>query len=290
LRGASIVSTSIRSSRTSGFVLPDPAFRSLFGLVRHIAIGGFAGLITGVVVGGVGGRLFMRIAGAVARDSAQGATTEAGFTVGEVTFGGTVALILFIGVFVGIVGAVLYLVFRPWLTWARQWRGAAFGVVLFAVGSATSDVMNPDNADFFILGNSLFLVVLIVVLFLVFGVVVDLLFGFLDARLPGRDEGWSAIGVVYAMVSAVGILAAAGLPFAIFVGDSACSCGPPVIASWSVAIAGVGTLVWWVIALFPGSPPWLRTGATVAGYIGALGVLVFGLLRAVSDALDIIRV
>jgi hypothetical protein len=271
-------------------ILPDPAFQSVFGLVRHIAVGGIAGLVVGVVVGGGGGRLFMRIAGAVARDTAQGATTEAGFRVGEVTFGGTVALILFIGVLVGVIGAALYLIFRPWLSWAGRWRGVAFGVLLFAATSATSDVMNPDNPDFFILDNSLLLVVLIVALFVVFGVALDAVFGFIDARLPGEEEGWRAVGVIYATVSGIGIILVAGLPFALFVGDSSCSCGPPVVASWSLAIAGIGTVVWWVSALFPSLPQWLRVGAAVVGYGGTLMVLVFGMLRAVSDAADIIGV
>ena len=186
LRGVSIVSTSIQSSQAGRVILPEPAFRSVFGLVRHIAIGGIAGLVTGIVVGGGGGRLFMRIAGAAARDAAQGATTEAGFTVGEVTFGGTVALIVFVGVFVGVVGAALYLIFRPWLSWTGRWRGVAVGVVLFAAGSATSDVMNPDNFDFLILGNSLLLVALIASLFLAFGFMIDAVFGFLDAATTRR--------------------------------------------------------------------------------------------------------
>ena len=188
------MSTSIQSSQAGRAILPEPVFRSLFGLVRHIAIGGIAGLVTGIVVGGGGGRLFMRIAGAAARDAAQGATTEAGFTVGEVTFGGTVALIVFVGVFVGVVGAALYLIFRPWLSWTGRWRGAAVGVVLFAAGSATSDVMNPDNFDFLILGNSLLLVALIASLFLAFGFMINGLFRFLDTRLPGEGEGWRAVG------------------------------------------------------------------------------------------------
>jgi hypothetical protein len=259
-------------------------------LVRQVAIGGIAGLATGIVVGGGGGRLFMRVAGAAARDAAKGATTEAGFTVGEVTFGGTVALILFIGVFVGVVGAAMYLIFRPWLLWAGRWRGAVFGVVLFAAGSATSDVMNPDNVDFFILGNSVLLVVLIAALFVVFGLVLDLVFGFLDSRLPDGEEGWRAVGAVYATISGVGLVAVSGLPFALFVGDSSCSCGPPAVASWSMAVTGLGTLAWWVIAIRPELPVWLRTGAGVLGYGGTLAVLVFGLLRTVSDAADIISI
>ena len=289
LRGVSIVSTSIQSSQAGRVILPEPAFRSVFGLVRHIAIGGIAGLVTGIVVGGGGGRLFMRIAGAAARDAAQGATTEAGFTVGEVTFGGTVALIVFVGVFVGVVGAALYLIFRPWLSWTGRWRGVAVGVVLFAAGSATSDVMNPDNFDFLILGNSLLLVALIASLFLAFGFMIDAVFGFLDARLPGEGEGWRAVGVIYATFSVVGLVLVSLLPFALFIGDSSCDCGPPVVASWSVAATAVGTSAWWITTLVPRSPRWLRLGAGIVGYGGTLGVLVFGLVRAASDAADIIN-
>ncbi|MEA2000303.1 MAG: hypothetical protein U9N84_00220 [Actinomycetota bacterium] len=285
-----MVSTSVRSSRAGHSVLPEPAFRSFSGLVRHVAIGGIAGLVAGIVVGGGGGRLFMRAAGAAARDAAQGARTEAGFTVGEVTFGGTVALILFIGVFVGVVGAALYLIFRPWLSWTGRWRGAAFGVLLFAAGSATSDVMNPDNVDFRILGNPVLLVGLISALFLAFGLALDALFGFLDTRLPAEEKGWRAGGVVYAVISGVGLLLVSGLPFAIFVGDSACSCTPPVIASWSVAVAGLGTLARWIVAFLPQLPVWTRSAAGVAGYGGTLGVLLFGLSRVVSDAADIISI
>ena len=156
------------------------------------------------------------------------------------------------------------------------------------MGSATSDVMNPDNPDFFILGNSMLLVVLIAGLFLAFGLVVDAAFGFLDTWLPGEEEGGRAVGVVYAVISGVGFIAVVGLPFVIFVDDSACSCGPPVIASWSVAVVGIGTLAWWIATLIPRSPRWLRASAAVFGYGGTVAVLMFGLVRAVSDAADII--
>jgi hypothetical protein len=57
-----------------------------------------------------------------------------------------------------------------------------------------------------------------------------------------------------------------------------------------VAVAAVGTLAWWITALVPSSPRWLRLGVGIVGYGGTFGVLVFGLLRAVSDAADIISI
>jgi hypothetical protein len=55
-----------------------------------------------------------------------------------------------------------------------------------------------------------------------------------------------------------------------------------------VAVAGIGTLAWWITALIPRSPRWIRAGAGAFGYGGTVAVLVFGLVRAVSDAADII--
>ena len=56
-----------------------------------------AGGLAGLLVGGLGSRVAMRIAAFTARDVAQGLTTEAGATVGRITFEGTVFLVLFAG-------------------------------------------------------------------------------------------------------------------------------------------------------------------------------------------------
>ncbi len=260
-----------------------PPFETLLGLARHITVAGVVGLVTGLLVGGLGGRLFMRVAGAVAPDSAQGATTEAGFTVGEITLGGTLGLVTFVGVLVGIVGAVMYLVFRPWLAWAGRWRGIAFGLLLFAVGSATSDVLNPDNFDFLVLGNSVLVVAMIVGLFVGFGAFMEWMFGILDRRLPGIDDvtgRW-----VYAFLALVGAgLAGLAAPFLLF-SRQACDCDPPIISSVFVVIAAAGTLLWWWHALRPNRS---SMAGMLLGFVGLAGATVFGLIRALSDAIEII--
>ena len=53
-------------------------------LGRHIVAVGLAGLAAGFLVGGLGGRVFMRIAAAAASPLVQGATTEAGASIGEI--------------------------------------------------------------------------------------------------------------------------------------------------------------------------------------------------------------
>jgi hypothetical protein len=271
----------------SSRVVPEPSFDSLVGLARNVALTGIAGLFTGILVGGIGGRLFMRLAGAAAPEAAQGRGTEAGFTVGEVTVGGTIALVIFVGLFTGIVGAIFFAVFSPWLSWARKWRGAMFGVVLFAIGSATSDIMNPDNIDFRILENPVLLVSAIFLMFVAFGVCIDAVFRFLDHRMP-RVEGRNAsIWAPYVLIAIVGLLTFIAVFPALFT-DSLCDCDPPIVATLAMVLSVIGTLVWWAAALFTRMPAWSRGAAAVLGYAGLLGVLFFGLLRAMSDAIDII--
>lgn len=267
---------------------PVAPVRSLFGLVRHVFVGGLAGVAAGVVVGGVGSRVFMRVAGAASGTRGAGRVTEAGFTVGEVTAGGTLQLVIFIGIISGIVGAVMYLAMQPWIEWAGRWRGVAFGVLLFALTSATSDVMNPDNIDFFILGNAPLLVGLIIALFIAYGVLVDVTFRWLNQRLPGDEEGWRAVGIVYAVLAAFGVLLGLSLGSAILIGgEGVCGCEPPVLATWSFLIVSASTLVLWVSGLVR-MPTTLLTIVRVVGYSGTLGILTFGLLRAAADAVEII--
>lgn len=267
--------------------LSEPSFDSLAGLARNVALSGIAGLFTGILVGGIGGRLFMRIAGAAAPQSAQGRGTEAGFTVGELTVGGTLALVLFIGIFVGIVGAILFVITAPWLSWAGKGSGGLFGLVLLAIGSATSDFMNPDNIDFLVLKNSALLVVMIFLLFVAFGLVIVGVFGFLDRKFP-RVEGRNAlIKAPYIMISLVGLLAFVSFLPLFFI-DSFCQCEPPIAASFAMVLMGIGTLVWWSTALIRVLPSWSLRLSAMLGYLGLVGVLVFGLLRAIQDAIEII--
>ncbi len=271
----------------SSRLVPEPSFASFAGLARHITLAGFACVFTGILVGGIGGRLFMRLAGAAAPQIAQGRRTEAGFTVGEVTFGGSLGLVIFIGLFTGVVGAILFVVFFPWLSWARRWRGVLFGVVLFAIGSATSDMMNPDNIDFRILENPVLLVAAIFLLFVVFGLVMDVAFRFLDQRMPGAQDGSGSVNAPYIVLALVGVLAFVAV-FPVFFTDSLCDCNPLIVATLAMLLSGLGTLVWWATALFSGMPSWFRILSAALGYTGVVGVLLFGLSRSISDAIEII--
>jgi len=263
---------------------PEPHFSSFAGLARHITVAGFSGLVAGVLVGGIGSRIFMRIAGAIASD-AQRRTTEAGFRVGEVTFGGTVALIIFVGIFSGLVVAVYYIMLFPWLSWLGRWRGVGFGLVGFAAASATSDLMNPDNIDFFILKNEPVLVGMIFILFVAFGVVTDGAYRFIDRGMPTPDRN---VNAVFYTFTGLGLVTGVPLAIGTLTGEG-CDCPVPIGVVWSLALLAAATVAWWISVLAARSPTWIGRSSTVAGYLGTAGVLTFGLIRAISDAADIIR-
>lgn len=108
--------------------------------VRGVVV---AGAGTGLVLAGIGGRVVMRII-AVVNDDRDGVMTDARATVGEISFGGTLSLLVF-GTIVGVLGGLAYLGLRRWLWVSPSWRGLAFGVVtLLTVGQILFDTANVD--------------------------------------------------------------------------------------------------------------------------------------------------
>ncbi|KAA3641469.1 MAG: hypothetical protein DWP92_01115 [Armatimonadetes bacterium] len=272
----------------SATLAPEVPFHSWFGLARHIMVAGIAAGITGVLVGGIGGRVFMRIAGAISGSQGAGRTTEAGFTVGEITVFGTVFLVIFLSITTAVFGATIYVLLRPWLSWASKYRGLAFGVGLFALASATSDMMNPDNPDFTILGQEPALVGLIAILFILFGITLDYLFPRADGWFDPEEAITKTTGIAFTTVAALGV--ALGVPLLVAAmggGESVCGCESPVWAYRSLLVVVASTIVVWVAAIVR-LPSWSLKLATMTGYVGTAGVFVFGLMRAISDAVTII--
>jgi hypothetical protein len=79
---------------------------ALARLARHVGIAALAGVLTGIVVGGLLGRIAMRVSGLMSRPELIGARTENGNRVGDVTFDGTLGLVVFVGVASGLVGGL----------------------------------------------------------------------------------------------------------------------------------------------------------------------------------------
>ena len=249
---------------------------------RRAVVAAVAGVIAGLIVGGIGGRILMRIAGAVS--PVPGALKEAGFDIDEITVSGTIAFVGFVGLFAGVVSAVLYSAFRPWLYWAGPARGVVFGIVLFAAASASSDVMNPDNRDFFLVQNHKLIVALIAALFVSHGIVIDAVANAFDHRISLGDRGQN--GTALMAVAAVGFVISAPLLLSVLFTNSSCDCEPSLAVGLSFVAAGVGTVLLWTSSITNRAP--LGVAARAIGFAGLLGTLAFGLSRAIGDAQDII--
>lgn len=173
------------------------------------ALGGCvaAGLVAGLVIAGLGSRLVMRIL-ALADSSAVGSFTESGNQVGDVTVGGTLGLVVFVGIPIGVLAGLIVFAVRRWLPSGQPWRGLACSAVLLTLLGGT--VIDPDNVDFRILEPAPLAVALFGLLFLAAGFWLPLL---ADRWGPGvprflyRQDVTIIGGVVIAAVVAFGLVA-----------------------------------------------------------------------------------
>ncbi len=113
------------------------ALRTLLDLlqraVRQAAIGAIAGILVGMLVLGGGSRVFMRIAAMFSDAQQQGAITENGNAVGDITLGGTLGLVIFVGAAFGLIAGIAVMAVRPWLPATGPMRYLATGAIGFAV-------------------------------------------------------------------------------------------------------------------------------------------------------------
>ena len=170
------------------FQRPDPHAELTASVVTkrfiwYVALTISGGIFAGITVIGGGGRLAMRLLAVTAGDNAQGRLTEAHETVGEITVDGTIAFVLFNGIFGGVALAALYLLVRRFLP-PRWIGGATFGVGLLIVGGTTVDPLRSDNRDFDIVGPGWLALLVFVALGLAFGVVLSGVMAALSRWLP----------------------------------------------------------------------------------------------------------
>jgi hypothetical protein len=142
-----------------------------------------AGITSGIAVAGTGARLAMRLLAVTAGDGAQGRITEAEEVVGEITVGGSIFLVLFVGVFVGVAAAAIYLLIRRLLP--QGWLGGlALGAGLLILFGTTQDPLRSDNPDFDLVGPGWLAVLVFTSLALAFGVTLVGFVNRLSAWLP----------------------------------------------------------------------------------------------------------
>lgn len=240
-------------------------------ILREITRGGVAGLIAGVLVAGIGGRLVMRLAALLVPESV-GRFTENGNRIGDITLGGTFALILFIGLFVGTVGGTVWVTARPWLPTSAGLRALVSIPIAFALG--TKGIVDGANPDFSVLGGSTVVVASLVTLVAVFGPVLVLVEVWLDARLPHAGDDDRGIIGGYTVVTLLGLVIGSMAVVPAYLGPE--DLRP---AGLALLVVGVTTLASWrsrvVGSPLPGwIPPVARLAiltAVIAGSAVALG-------------------
>jgi hypothetical protein len=246
-------------------------------LLKEIAAGSLSGIVVGVVVGGVGSRLVMRLSAIAAGSGVQGVTTANGNRVGEITVGGTIALIIVAGVFTGILGGLLYASLRPWLAPFARWRGLIFG--LGVLGLAGSQVLDEANSDFIILRPPLLNVAMFAALFVIFGITLPLAF---DRTLRKLAEG-SLISdaLTFLGLLLAGLVVGTGLVAAF----DALTSGPTTVELISLLTLGVilAGLAARTLGQRLGSPPW-----RIASYGLLIAALLIGAAYTYGSVLRIL--
>jgi hypothetical protein len=155
---------------------------SALDALRTVAITTTAGFVAGGLVAGFGGRLVMRVLAATSGDGAQGRLTDAEELVGEITLGGTVALVIFVGLLIPVVTSFAFILMRRLLP-SRAWvTGAVYGLLLLATFGVT-DPLSRDNSDFLILEPVWLAVGLVCATAILFGTTFAAIVAKLDATL-----------------------------------------------------------------------------------------------------------
>lgn len=235
--------------------------------------------VVGVVVLGVGGRIAMRLA-ALFDPAATGKLTENGNQIGAITVEGTLALLLFGGLFSGLIGAIVWVAVAPWI----PGKGLRRALVVMPIAVALSSFMLVEsvNPDFRILSNDPVVIAMLLGLIAAFGFVLAMSDDWLDRVLPPVARTPRMLAVVYAIAVLAGAALILPLVVGIYFSREVCGCGePPVLLGLAVLAAGGATVVWWVARTTGSSTPpkWLM----IVGGLAVLAAVVFGSLRLATD-------
>jgi hypothetical protein len=113
--------------------------------MRVLIVGGIP---VGVLVAGMGSRLAMFLLRVTSPARVVGVISDDGFTIGQVTLGGTYNLLL-LGAAVGVIGAGAYQMVAPWLIGPTWFRRLTTGLASAAV--VGSMLVHADGIDFTLL-------------------------------------------------------------------------------------------------------------------------------------------
>ena len=209
-------------------------------VVRDIARGGFAGILVGVFVAGLGGRLVMRLATILHEDTV-GRLTEANEVIGRISFNGTMALITFGGLGMGLMAGVIWVIVGPWMPGKGLLRALIAGLAAVALG--TPSLVQRFNPDFTILKHDPAVVALLLGLVFSVGFAMAMVDGSLDRRLPPASSNAGKATGVYVMVTLLGLVLILPLVVAGLLNEP--DYRATVRMGWGLAVVGICTLVSW---------------------------------------------
>ena len=248
---------------------PDLAATWRFGeILRDIARGGLAGLAVGVVVGGFGGRIAMRLI-ALLIPEATGSSTENGNRIGDITLGGSLGLIMFAGLFVGIIVGTIWVVVSPWFP--RNLGLRVLAAIPLAIGLGTFVLIRGSNPDFIVLGYDPRVIVVLLGLVGLVGASMAVVDAWLNRRLPHPRSPTGEVSGVYIVISLIGSLLAIGVS-ATFLDQKLRPVGIALLVS------GIATLSWWYLRFRGAERPPLMLRLLGSGSVIAAVVLGFALL------------
>jgi hypothetical protein len=263
----SLVTTGVPATTVDGRL----AFSAAGEVVRDIARGGIAGIIVGLLVAGLGGRLVMRLATILHEDTV-GIFTENGEVIGRITVNGTLALMTFGGLGMGLLAGTIWVIVSPWVPGRGLARALVTAIAAIALG--TPPLVQRTNPDFSVLRHDPLVVGLLVGLVGLVGFSIALVDGALDARLPHALRRIGISTTVYLIVTLVGVLLILPIVIAILLDQP--EYRAPIRAGWALAIVGACTLTWWVLRVKGRSAPpkALRLAATLSLLVAVgLGVM-----------------
>lgn len=185
-----VVAALVATFRWGGMAIESPwhgeAVTRRDALARYVWwVGLLLGTVvaSGVTVIGAGGRLAMRLLAATGGDGAQGRLTEADEVVGEITVGGTIGFVVFVGLIGGLLTTAVFFAVRRWLPSGRL-AGLLFGIGFFVVVATRSDPLRPENRDFDLVGPGWLSVLVFTALGIAQGLAIPAFAGRISASLP----------------------------------------------------------------------------------------------------------
>lgn len=261
--------------------MPD----SFVMILRRITAGGLAGATVGVLVSGIGGRMAMRVAAMLSPD-ATGRLTEAGERVGEITLNGSLAVLLFGGLFGGFVAGVIWIAIADWVPGTGRRRLLIAGAISAAIGGAL--LIRSGNIDFRVLDGDAAIITIFLVLAALTGIAVAVMDGALLRRLPRPTGAARAQLLGYGAMTLLGLFLAAPLALGAFFSTDGCGCSEPQrLVGIALFVAGGATIAGWVQTAAPdGSGP--SAMVRRAGMAGLAAATLLGAVRVVSESARIL--